>query len=539
MLTITLYNNVPFEKNYSDVLHFNGILDKLSYLNSYKAGVIENINKFFANETFIDLPQYYERCNYMLIQDDRSAEEYKFFFIDNVNFISGVTIRYSITLDVWFTYSNIFNFGYATFTGGHADVITNKDSEFTTDYNVITGTEQYYTNERVGKKLLNRYPSVFTMIAIINELGSEQQGTFENPRILVASGNSYDMLKFYNGLGKNKYKLIAGQTEVDKEFESLKCYLIPDFNLQAYYNDYHGSYETARLYKYNYGGSEYIDAYLILNRYEWYDEDTQTWYIDHFNIVHNIEIKNDVPFYNMNSYDNFKYKFKIGTINNNIEIKPFMYNNATMKLYLTILNYNQLSINLEYEGNLLDLTNDFEVPVINDSYTLYMAQNQARFATANKQAIVNAGVGVVTAGMGLSKPQNATAGVIGAINQIEMQNALNSDMGRASDRVDTSFTSAYLTVLYGVGCFAFEIRDKYLAKYINDYGVIGNYKTNKYRASNNELSLYNFTFVRFDNLDIGGYFNYDIKTKLIDIFKKGVRIWYDTQTFKTDVNYKK
>lgn len=540
MLTINIYRNVPIEKNYSDVLYFSNDNEKLTYLSTYLVGTISNVNKFFSvNDTYIDLSTAYENCNYMCIMDDRSIKQYKFYFIDNFNFVSGGAVRYNITLDVWTTYGNNFTFGYATFTGGHADVITNKDSEFTTDYNIITGVKNWQTNERIGKKLLYRYPSKYTMIAILNELGTIAQGVFENPRIAYVSGDYYEVLKFYCGLAKNKYQLRgSGGSTADYEYELLKCYLIPDFDLDEYYDDFHNSYEEATFYSLRWNDlSDAVTARLVLNRYEWYDEDTQTWYTTRFNLVHEIDIKSDVPFFNMNSYDNFKYKFKIGTINNNIEIKPFMYNNSQMRLYMTLLNYNQISFNLEYEGNILDLTNDFELPVINDSYTLYMAQNQARFASANKQAILNAGFGIVTAGMGLSKPQNAVGGVVGAYNQIQAQNALNADMQKSPDRVDTSFTSGYLPVLYGVGCFAFEINDKYLPKYINDFGVVGNYKSNVWKPSN--MSLYNFYYVRYDNLDIKGNFDYDIRQKLIDIFKNGVRVWCDKSNYLSNVNYKK
>lgn len=530
MLTIYLYKNVPLQEDNKNVILFSNENDVLSYLSQYQDGVITNVNKFFSNERFIDLSLMYEGCNYMCIYDDRSVKEYKFFFIDNAYFVSGSTVRYEITLDVWATYSYNVTLKPSQLVCGHLDAIVTNEDALTTkrslrmELNGDCTTTLYDENVMIPKFSITKSADVIALVKRIE---------MKDPLIFCCHVSSYRSLSkaFYN-LQTNKFIDIDNN---EYTFEIQKVYVINGYaiidNLQQY--DYYG-----------------IQIPNVA-------EGLSNWYKITFGAQNNSNVPFKDYIYNGTLFPNdttftaktnkLKYDYYLGTYTNNEKIRVNSETNAYCRISLNIIQKVQVAIYLECNGIKLNITNDFEVPFINDNYTLYMAQNQATIEASNRANMSQLGMSLASSllAIGLSSSTGgislmAGVGMLSSTsNYMAKQESLNarlSDLKKQPNRTDALYSGGLMTLLNGCGLFKLvytNIED--VNEDLNLYGTIFTYTTNVFITPRNDV---NFYFLQFNNVNVQGYFTNSIKTKFEAIFNNGVRIWKDKTNFLNQISYK-
>ena len=541
MLNLTFYKNVPLQSSYANVVLFNSTSDVLAYLSQYQEGTLDNINKFFSNETFIDVPQYFEGCNYLCIQDTRStAKEYKFFFIENVQFISGGAVRYSLIMDVWATWSYDIQFKPSRMIAGHLDAF-NVSGVKRSLVSAMNGETEININNYLVKPFTTQGEYDATFVAVIAT----------DTKIFTMFKPVKSHIELWRANANLQGQQFRNVSETNfKTFEILNTYLINSFDLQSKLDNVYS------------GGTFYYEVILDnTTDYRMYmltpiSLDNPSVVVSHFDI----EINSKLMFDNETEetkIEKLYKKYRIGTFTNNQEIFIDSETNPRVTLILYIYDTMQICILLKCENVEINLTNDFEIPFKNDSFTLYMAQNKALFDANNKSnalglatsTIASRGTAILSlllapATGGASALVGAgfatgtiTSGVNFGVQRIK-QEAQIERASKTIDRLDSVNTSALITLNYGVGVF--EISFKNLTDTrtnTNNFGTIQKIFINDYVAS--QTSLYNFYFVQFDDINIYGEFTYNIKSILENIFTNGVRIWCDTSQYLNNVNYKK
>lgn len=538
MLNLTFYKNVPLQSSYANVVLFRSTSDVLAYLSQYQDGTLDNINKFFSNETFIDVPQYFEGCNYLCIQDTRSiAKEYKFFFIENVQFISGGAVRYSLIMDVWATWSYEITFKPSRMITGHADAFG------------ISGIKRHLIGELNGtaNMSMNKY--------LINTWAISKNATIfvcattaAGPHIFFTNVTSdHYLLQALQMLEENKFKTSdAGEWY---SFQNLKTYIVNEFNFKNVCDaiaPHLAIYSTIVM-----GYGSIGDAHLP----QWYDY-TNSGYYDENTPVNITTLKHEIKriaLFNPQTYNErtnlLKYTYKIGTMLTNQDFNVNSESNNYLQLDIHIFRRNQIAFYIKCGNVLINITNDFQIPIVNDSYTLYMSQNQATIDANNKANMVSLATALGMSALSLALAP-ATAGASAMIGAGAIGNIINygvTNMKRDAsiegakntlDRTDGLYSAGLITLNEGVGLLRIEYQNiEDTNTNINNFGTLQKVFINTYKTNN--ASLYNFYFVQFDDINIYGEFTYNIKSILENIFTNGVRIWCDASQYLNNVNYKK
>ncbi len=538
MLTITFYKGVPLQASYTNVIKFENNTEKLSFLSNYYEGEIPNLSMFFGNETYIDVDTYFEGCNYLCIYDtNTTVKPYKFFFIDNVSFIAGSTVRYSITLDVWTTWAEDINFKPSRLITGHADVfgISNVKRHLIGELN---GT----ANMRMSKYLINTW--AMSKNATIFICATTSAG----PHIFFTHVTSDDyLLQAMQMLEENKFK--TSNTGEWMRFQNLKTYIVNNFDFKTVCDAIapHDAIYSAIVMGYGSIGAEHIPQWYDYTNSGYYDENTP---VDITTLKHEI---NHISLFGAQTYDEhtnlLKYNYKIGTMLTNQDIKINSESFSILQLYIHIFRRNQIAFYLKCNNVLINITNDFQIPIVNDSYTLYMSQNQATIDANNKANMVSlaTALGMSTLSLALAP---ATAGATAMIGAGAIGNLINYGVTNMKqdasiesakntlDRTDGLYSAGLITLNEGVGLLRIEYEniDDTNAN-INNFGTLQKVFISRYKPI--DASLYNFYFVQFDDINIYGDFTYNIKTILQTIFTNGVRIWCDASKYLNDVPYKK
>lgn len=543
MLTITFYKGVPLQASYTNVIKFENTAEKLSFLSNYYEGELPNLPLFFGNETYIDVDTYFEGCNYLCIYDtNTTVKTHKFFFIDNVSFIAGSTVRYSITLDVWTTWAEDVNFTGATrLITGHCDALGITDAKRSLINAGFTGNCSYDILYELTRKW-DEYKSATLIVEI---------STPNGPDILFTQVTTDDMLgDDLMGLNRQKYKLNE-QLQNYVDFEIMRVYIINGVNLKLRLDAYNETVEEVT-YK------MYSDVYRVGDDLIW---SSQQWY--HIKGNENpvrqatkIELVTST-YFNETGFDaktnKLKKRYKLGSKINNQDLTIDSESQMTVSLYMYLFSNYQIALYLEGENIVLNMSNDFQIPYVNDNFTLYMARNQASIDANNRSVAISmlSSLGMTALTMGLARATGgrtagaslvagAGAGVnlFGGVSQFDKQQARIEDASKQTDRVDGQYTAGLITLLEGAGLWTItysditEIEDTY-----NRFGTIQKYFTDTLFTQHREL--YNFYFVQADELTINGDFTYNIKSILQSIFTNGVRIWCDASKYLLDVPYKK
>ena len=534
MLTLTFYKNVPLQPNYANVILFNSANDVLQYLEGYEEDTITNINKFFGNDTYIDVTPYFEGCNYLHIYDNRSNKPHKFFFIENMQFISGGATRYSIILDVWNTYSYDTTFKPSRLITGHADVFG------------INNVKRYLTNNNhEGDCTLSKNSTMILRSWEVNKNASLILcvSTPTGPAILFTQVTSDRILgDNLSAIKRNKFKYNA-QMQDYVTFEIMKCYIVNDFEFKTRLDAYQEQQDKM------YGSIYRMGDDLIYTDNQWYYV-TSDILSPHQTLK--ILVKNQPYFNDITTYDGKTQKllkrYKIGTMTNNQEVSMTSESTLNTNLYVYLFSNYQMAFYLEYEGARMCLNNEFEVPYVNDNYTLYMARNQAQIDANNRSmalgVITSLGFGMAratggaTAGASLMAGAQMSTNLMGFVSQLDKQRARLEDASRMNDRADAIYSAGLITLNEGVGVYEIIYNDNTeILNTLNYFGTIQKTYINTYIA--NDRSLYNFYFVQFDEVQLYGEYANNIRGIIETIFTNGVRIWCDASKYMSNVNYKK
>ena len=552
-LNITIYSKVPLQKNYQNV--FNISQDAFEeYLNTFYEGEIINVKSYFDGGDSIDLPKLYENCNYMRINDTNSPQAIKYYFIDNTQFKAGATVQYNITLDVWHTYKyNITNFYPSLMIRGHADAVGGAD-----------GIIQL--NSCKVPTLLNRSNAYLTHLTnyLIEPLNIETNttrrvqflatvSTSDGIKILLVIPSQLAMLNYNSCLAslyKNKFWYKVNNQIHDTTYEILKLYCIVDV-------DFETAYGTNQSYEIYNNDTATLDGVVYMRCFDLKKANGNIQSNNAFSKKLTLISK---TIYNTSNADTTanrllrsKRRVLIGAMNNNKELNTTVAfnDNPTMYLNMYIQETNSIQFMFEVENTKIDITSNFELPTVNDSYTLYMNLNEKQIENANITNAVTylmSSIGIV-AGAVLS-PLTAGAslgltalGVAGATTKfIGSETGLNAKIQDAKnnlDRLDNTNTNIGLTFNYGIGAFEFEFNDDYLSEKYNRFGTENQTYILRYAPTDIQKPNYNFTFIQLQDANFIGEFNENIKSILKTIFENGVRMWYDYTTFLTNVNYKK
>lgn len=526
MLTITLYKNVPLQRDNKNVILFNSANEVLTYLAPFYDGAINNVQRFFSNETFIDLTTLYEGCNYMCINDDRSNKSLKFFFIDNYYFVSGSTIRYEITMDIWNTYSYDIEFKKSHLICGHIDALT----EIEDAINVKRSLRMNKTGDctvSMAQSLIKSFKTYqnATLLAIISY-------SKITTMLCVRLQQTKDLHSAINQLQENRYTDFSGN---EHTFQIQKVYVLNDFNLLAHL-DSNYDYLTVSV------GSP------VTYTFQWYELIFAN--ASNTSIPYNYEIKHGYLLSTLGftvKQNNLYKDYFIGTKTTNEVLKIDSESRCYASITLTILEKSQLCIYLETDNIKINLTNDFEIPFINDNYTLYMAQNQATIEASNRSSASQLGLSTAMSllSLGLSGATGGTSLLMGASmitnasNYMMKQDALNArleDAQKQISRTDALYSGGIKTLLDGVGLW--EITYEHIEDVESDYNLNGslfNIDVDTFVTPRNDL---NFYYLQFSNVNLSGEFSYNVKTKFEEIFTNGVRIWCDKTNYLMITNYK-
>lgn len=543
MLTIKFYKNVNIDKDFNDVLYFASPQAFETYLENYLDETISNIPQFFDGKNEIVVNKYQEDDNYLMVYDSNSeTRKYKFYFIDNVEFLNSGNVKYYLTLDAFHTYQYSISMKPSLLVKGHLNrmKVSPKiwtDAKSNAGYNL-----NLYSNN--CNKLIEPYTSS-SKVSIIADIQT--------------SNTSYIGFTTLTGINEIKTWLTALENlhmygGLTTTFQIFGLYIIPNFDLKEKYNDLIPA--GAIVDSYPYFDNVYLTSaqssetkiYVVRDFYTYHyseDETIETGYVP---FIQEYTIASMQPFASQ-STSRLYNRYFIGTINNNQEIANILNDNQNMYLNLCINCNKQIEIILRYQMLEINLTNSFEIPFKNDDYTLYMNRNKATIEASNTSNALQlaSSIGLGALGVALAP---ATAGlsaglVTGAIGSsisygasVIKQNATLKDARNQISRADNLNNGAILMLLYGVGCFEYTApNDEAIAYDINKNGFECNSKIDTFKPL--DISQNNFIYTKFNDIELYGDFNVNIRTQLRNIFNKGVRVWYDATNYLNDVNYNK
>lgn len=566
MLDLHFYRNVPFQSDYANVILFSDKAVLKTYLSTYQIGVLNNVAMFWYNGNQIELDTIYEDANYLWIHDTNAVIPDKFYFIESIENESASSGRYNLTCDIWHTYSYDMTFKPSLCINGHAEVIAPSNQYYLSDY---VPKYEYYLNtasDAAGNKLLKSIAEAtdgrMTAMAIITYADKDGGTSIIFSREKFSNDVSYNEIlwNFLGNLMSNTISTLDTNGDILKTYayKIERVYLIPDFVLYdvleamqeatefpPYSHEAFVPYETrllgTALPEFN---TDINKCYIYKTRYRitGQGEPTQHKYLPYLKI----EMASIGAFDTTKIKPNAKYV--LGTLTNAVEIHAAKNSNFNMKLNMFISSTNALSIFIEASNKMINITNDFEIPYVNDNYTLYMATNQATIDASNKNATIQlatsmtmAAAGIAAAyfsgGASLALVGGAISAGAGFVQNRIKQNATLEDAKKIIGKNDGVYAGGGITTHYGVGVFEYVSNDNYADEYMNNFGNSFNAIIDEYRFF--EGATYNFYYIKFGEVNITGNFNNGIKKQLESILLNGVRLWIDSSKFLQNVPYKK
>ena len=567
MLNIILYGNVPFQSDYANIIQFANKTAVETYLSNFEIGRIENIEMFWQNGDSISLETIYETANYMMIEDSNAVIQKKFYFIESITLDSSSCGVYNLVCDIWHTYSYDIEFKPSLCVSGHAELIAPNASYYMSDYTPKFEYNLNTTNSSAGNKLIDDISDVNGKACAIAIITIENYGTtiaFSHDAYYDETEQRYytyrDMIfQFLQALMRNTiiFHDMEHATYTAYTFKIEKVYYINDFSMHEYLESMREQtsqaaylnvpYEEVYLPILGQRVPPYEDswkAYIYKPLYYAIDSIDDSEYLKRMSMLQ-IQIKSMPAFDTTKLKANAKYM--LGTLTNSIEINAAKNGNFNMYLMLYIAQSNQISIYLEASNKAINITNEFEIPFVNDEYNLYMSTNQATIDAANKTASIQlassmamSAIALATASISGGASLALLGGAVGAgagflQNRIK-QNAMLEDAKKILAKNDGIYGAGALTAYNGVGVFEYVSTDSYANDYFNNYGNAFNAIIDNYKFTDNN---YNFYYIKFGEVNMTGNFNNGIKKQLESILLHGVRFWIDSSRFLDDISYKK
>lgn len=246
---------------------------------------------------------------------------------------------------------------------------------------------------------------------------------------------------------------------------------------------------------------------------------------------------NPYYYYQLCDYQSTPLKVKNEFIDNEKDIIYIQSIAVQQKNKLFINNYNNDN---GKEYNTINSTIS-ELPLTNDAYISYMAQNKASATTGVALniagAVANLGLGLATGGIGLAV---AGSNAIGIGNNIAQTLLKRTDLKNTPDSIRQLGNNAEFDIIdnnFQIVITEFEITDKFKNKIFNYFFHYG-YKCNDFKKPNLK-SRYYFNYIKTIGVNIKTGIDADFKAELVNIFNNGVTIFHyrDNTTFKGVNNF--
>ena len=118
MTNINIYNNCPFDSEYTHLTHFTSYAQRDNFLNGY---ISWSANDFKVITNYVIVPfnrDYLDGCNYI---DFTRGNFRQFAFVTNLEHINEVSTKITFEIDYWQTYLFNIDFGNAFVERGHGN----------------------------------------------------------------------------------------------------------------------------------------------------------------------------------------------------------------------------------------------------------------------------------------------------------------------------------------------------------------------------------------------------------------------------------
>lgn len=517
MLHLTFYRGVPFDREQQNVLFVDNEkrnefltqyivpiqtlrIDQFALLGSTNNPfLVVSLDKEPFNVNYLKVIQSLQNANGNVIE-----ERLLFYYVDNYEMVGTDAVRLNLTMDYFQTYFN----GY--------DMTTNQMKRPEIKNALVTqghGFEQGGEIEEILKpNSLNENFEIQPLFdnqfrAVIHMTTKDRE--FPEIVILGTYAMTYEnALKFANDFYKISQVRFRSIESPETNVSILNSYIVPESLINFEIDSTKFCYVPLE------------DANMICPIPMILNDGT-------YQVYKNITLKNSET-------EEAKVCF-VGTGATNIEIP---YNSKPYEIKFITCIANDFSIEMWANNQMLNITNDFEINVIYDEYANYMNQSKQSRAISklSKQMIgvagVASGLGSIFKGDIGGGAERIGAGLIGSQLALMTEEARLNDMKtKPLNLINDTNTLTTIAYLNGVSIFK--------GTPVNYNEII---KTNKYfgfgcNGFNETLNLekqtetQKFRFCQCAYLSMIGDFNFEIKERLESYFTRGIRLWYDKDTF--------
>lgn len=527
MLHLTFYRGVPFDREQQNVLFVDNDkrnefltqyivpiqtlrIDQFALLGSTNNPfLVVSLDKEPFNVNYLKVIQSLQNANGDVIE-----ERLLFYYVDNYEMVGTDAVRLNLTMDYFQTYFN----GY--------DMTTNQMKRPEIKNALVTqghGFEQGGEIEEIiqGDKVQEYFTieKPFTRFGFYLVLHTLTESNLLNETCLISQRTYTTYEEAIREMTKisqiGTIIVRTGTTEISQEevtHHILNAYLIPaDFIV----NNFLVNADLA---------TAYFDS-----------EETNSIFFYTANLGND---KTPRRFSSFKQYDVEPNESEItlfGTGANNIELK---YNGKIYEAVIQMVIANDLTINLVCDKQIIPIESDYEINVTYDEYTNYMAQsvNSRKFSTMSKAiagaTAFGAGIGEMAGGNIAGGLKTALLGVGASAISIGQEQASLKDMDSKPPTLQSDTGSLIVLDYYG-GLATIRMKPAN-QNVIQTYNKYFGFKFNGFNETLNlekQTETQKFRFCQCAYLSMIGDFNFEIKERLESYFTRGIRLWYDKDTF--------
>ena len=541
-LQITLYSGVPFNNKYKDVL-FVSRETRETFLNNYS--IVDNftVNRFEIindNETVVDITNDYNgfECNYAKVhtklQPETSNEIYErdtFYFVNSARQIGTNVVRLTLEKDVFQTDFNKYNYNISDYQipqikNGRCILTNDEQDDFANIKNksILTAMKEY--NKKITFTPLFTQSATQNICYIVFEFTLNNGlntfcGITDKPCFVLGGAvhlpSTYYLYRdIMLGLQSSHIYIADNQTNM----EILHTYLIPQSMIDT---TLFANLKNAELR----GGNSATNVGV---KYGSFEGQLATNYGHYYKDTKTITVTPEKDKMTL-----------VGTLQNQIEL-PYNSQNYEIKLDITIAS--TFHINLFCNNQSIDLTGNFEMSYLQNSYNEFVSAHENGLAIKGIANVLNL-VGAV----GGAISGNPTALLTGgkAITNIAGDIAEYIDLKNQPSKIATQMNIDNDLLFYNlIGKFVCEpsniIEIQKNAKYYGDKvdfltSLSLYYKTNTYTEYSTTYTV-NFDYFQFANLELIANLPENTKTTIENMFLQGIRVWYNPTKFLQTIERK-
>ena len=521
MLELTFYKKVPFDKENENVLVCSKA-DHDAFLTQFQVNTnLISIEKFFFNGTdenaflVVSLEEFPFEVNYLkVVQTLSNSETVKervlFFFVNNFVQLAENSIQINLTIDKW-------NSWFENQSG--TEVVRPDLKNLIINQGHFAGEEEHESLVLPDKSSQNFEFATADMSASKKYRVLFHATTNNFDEVVIASTNQFSLSEAIETAGKiekqNSFKVREDETTgtTSFSFNIYNAYIVPEIIYQ--------NMNSNIIFVFDISTAEqiwfYCLSYLRLSGTAVPDARTS-------------RISEKTYSYQGTA----GYVESFGTLSNQIEISN---NGKIFNFQTKLVCSNDLSILLSGNGQIIDITKDFEWSITYSEYSNYVAQNKLSIEAGNISKFINTGFAALSAGtnFGLGGIQTLTTSIAGYITD----KARIADMQRLPFKLGTAASSIANIILFaGLGKFSWKAENADDILSSNEYfGYRFNRFENILDISQHAITD-RFKYIRCNQISIVGDFNFDVRQYLEYLFKRGVRIWYNKEHFLDSLNQK-